>query len=572
MVPIYTNNSQFAQRPEPCSHPDNNSDCYANTFISDCYQYVLFQTLDLADLLHFRGCNLTFKKMAEQELVRRINNGEMIFNDLGIYSVKGITLFFANCKETITKFDLKEFYDVTDSDIKLIYESFPKINSLHLENSCSKLTDTYYFEKMSSLRTLEIIGPKLQLPNLNFLNNCTLETLILHQQYSSCSLDFLKSASSLKKLHLSGIMMLKNINILEQCTLLKDLKIKETYIKDSSLLFKLPLERLLINYGSLGDRSNPIVFKEPKKLKKIEVSKINDLSVFTNCTSLCELKFEAGTDNLDLSLLSELPLKKLVISRGKLNNYTPINNFVSLNHLKISAKGFTDLSLIAGLPLETLDIQVESNCNNFEQLNHLTKLKKLKISSENFIDNTILNNVPLEDLHLSKCQIGPSLLGTLKKLKTLVLEEVELDNLNFLQELPHLESLSIIQANFKYSDLKNFSYCNKLKHLFIDNISENRHKMFIRNLTSIKTLKIGEYLTLKTTNKLSREIVCLNFCVEPGEPNPRLRTLLKEVYERAKRGEDYQAELALKFCDLNDVYYPRQMWEEEEREKINKNY
>jgi len=486
----------------------------------DIYHGNVFPILDIIDLLHFRTTSLTYKKLVEWELVQRINRGEITFRDIGLKTITQVLQFFTCHTENIMLLDLKELV-VSDSDLDIIKNNFPKLQSLHLKNT--EILDTSIFTQMKCLKTLELIECTCTsfLFDMSFVGKCQLEALILNGIKCN-SLNFLQVAPSLIKLDLSNYNFINEVfSYLQYCTSLKDLSLVNTSFYDVSPLRELPLTRLVLNCKRL---SGPIVLKEPKSLielnlsldeerermdlefienftnlKKLIVNHVNDLKILANCTSLCELEFSSHRyqDEIDLIPLTDLPLKKLTINALCLN-FEVLSTLISLTHLDISKAGIEDmyfgnLDLITELPLETLIIRYSED---WTPIKNLTKLTKLDLRESNFDDFDLLVDLPLEylDLTASTENLDFSSLGSLKRLKTLHLGYLggDLEDLSVLQQLVDLEVLSL--EDFDQDEIEGWesiSHCKKLKEL---NLAESHIPSlnFIKNLKFLKTLNVNQ--------------------------------------------------------------------------------
>jgi len=533
------------------------------------FQGALFPNLDIIDLLHFRTLNLTYKHMVELELVNRINRSEITFRDIGLKTVTQILHYFTYHTEKITHLDLKELV-VSDSDLELVKDNFPKLQSLHLNKTY--VYDTYIFAQMKLLKILELIDCccTLDFFDMSFVNDCQLEVLILNR-ITFPSLKFL--TPSLIKLEICDCYPDKaDFCHLNLCTSLKDLNLTNTSFCDPNFLNELSLERLVL--AGCEQIDGPIILKNPESLielnvspfermnlefiknfinlKKLTVNHINDLKYLAGCQSLSELDF-SSRNFIDLTPLTNLPLTKLTISARCLN-FEELSKLTSLTHLDVMGANFDDLDSISELPLETLTI---AQCESLAFLRKFTKLTKLIVHETHSSDINHLVHLPLEHLHLGECYEPEnySSFEKIKILKTLIIEKADsIQDLSFLKQLVDLEVLSIAGCrcigNFEF-----ISYCKKLKDL---NLASTHVPFlnFIKNLKFLKTLNIDDTCSIHDIGSLVncdmlRTLIYANKTEHISDIKTQIEGIHKKYYQSLY--ENNQPQQNLFQSDLDDL-------------------
>jgi len=539
VTPIYNNPLKRTRELEIVPFR-NKKVCYENENLDPDphgFQGALLPILDIIDLLHFRSVNLTFKHMVELELVQRINRGEITFRDIGLKTVTQVLHFFTYHTENIIHLDLKELV-VSDSDLELIRDNFPKLQSLHLNKTYVFNTDI--FTEMKSLKTLELIECSCTLGHfdMSFVTHCQLEVLILNGTKLR-TLRFLQFAQSLIKLEISICYHDPNeFSHLKYCTSLKDLSLINTNFCDPSSLKELPLERFILKNTQLPITLYPMMdfkfIENFTNLKILTIQHINTLSILAGCKSLCELEF-SSVALIDLTPLTNLPIKKLTI-KGQYPNLEELSKLTSLTHLDASETNFDDddFDSISKLPLETLVIDI---CESLAFLKNFTKLTKLIVHETHSADINDLVHLPLEHLQLGECYEPKnySSLGKLKQLKTLIIKKADsIKDLCFLEQLVDLEVLSI-EGSRCIGNFEDISHCKKLKDLNLARtnvpyLSFIKNLKFLNNLNISETFHIEDIRSIVNCNMLST-IIYANKTKHIIDIKNQIETIHKEYYQ-----------------------------------------
>lgn len=170
------------------------------------------------------------------------------------------------------------------------------------------------------------------------------------------------------------------------------------------------ITEVVIDYNNECD-SSFVFLEELSKLKNLNTITLrngyifsDNYNIFLKLNNLSELVFEnCEFENADLIAL--LKLKSLSLINCKIESYSFINAFENLE----------ELSIING----TIEI---------DKLNMLNQLKYLQVSYSNISDNTELNISTLEELYIDNTNIS---------------------NFNFLNNLLHLKRISIDERQYK---------------------------------------------------------------------------------------------------------------------------
>lgn len=140
----------------------------------------------------------------------------------------------------------------------------------------------------------------------------------------------------------------------------------------------------------------------------------------------------------------------------------------------------------------TVDIPLTEKI--LDDIKKLTKLKALHILENKSTEVTnvdVSNLTELEDLRISHTKISNIVLPNSQILKTLVLRNSEISNLQFLENQINLEELEL--SNNKISNIDVLSNLTKLHRLYLDSNP-------ISNISSLSTLSKLEALVIKNTN------------------------------------------------------------------------
>jgi len=493
MEPIYNYNTPYListkrkrESEEGDFNPRDQKRLQTDTADPYALQEELFTKLEVVDLIHFRASSLTFKRMAEVECVRRINQKEITLRDLGIKTVQQILSFFSSHAENITVLDLRRF-EITDWDLWFIVKHFPKVHSLHLLRA--DITDTSCFAEMKFLKTLEITWFQNTL-DFSFVKDCQLETLILKS--NALSLAFLEHASSLIKLNLYGCDIPEDdFMCLLYCTSLKDLDLSFTKIEDLTFLEALPLERLILRpCGELEELPTALeILKaldtastDPNReiyphLESLTIDDVDDdsLNTLTKWQSLKELHIWGVNNIEDFSPFAKFTsLTALTLANcpdDPPRDFSPVKECKSLTYLNLRDTVSIDLTPFVKLPLKTLNICSCENIDNFTILKSFTNLTKLNASYTNFCDLKIIEDLPLKKLYLEKA-----------------FRNTVIPDLTPIKSLTKLEKLTIESSSTNWDSI---GFCTKLKALSLTGYATLLDGTFLTHLKFLEALRIS---------------------------------------------------------------------------------
>ena len=129
------------------------------------------------------------------------------------------------------------------------------------------------------------------------------------------------------------------------------------------------------------DNLNPLKYNDNSK-DTPPYCHLKDISPINKLEYLEELSFNWGIENIDFSVLENLPnLKKLEIKFGMLSNIDFLSKFENL---------------------EYLEVMLSNNISNFSPITNLDKLKSLYIYTNSKIDNSMFKNMKnLDKLYIN---------------------------------------------------------------------------------------------------------------------------------------------------------------------------
>lgn len=291
--------------------------------------------LSREDLLTMRLTSQNNKWLAESILIDRLNSKEITPAYFGVSNVKDLITYFGNRCCEVSRLYLRDFHNnVSDSDMEMVGQSFPKARKLFLNHAQITNESINSILKLPLLEKLELsnceqitdISSLQQLPRLK-------EIYLLHCKITDFT--FLQNMQSLTGLGLDLPKHITNINYLENLEKLEKLGLSgDQNISDFRPLLKL---------------------KSLKSLHLLDCNHLNDLSVLQNLQGL----------------------KQLTIFEGKnISHFEPLQQLQSLKSLSLWSSHVRDLSFLQGLKLEELHF---IQCNQIEDLKFLECLKELKV-------------------------------------------------------------------------------------------------------------------------------------------------------------------------------------------------
>lgn len=257
-------------------------------------------------------------------------------------------------------------------------------------------------------------------------------------------IDDVAKFKNLVHLDLSGQLLLKNLNIVQ------DLK---------------NLETLMI--GKTGIKS------------------IKDLS---NLTALKELNVQS-LGLVDISVLSKLTaLEKLYLSNNKISDLAPISELTSLETLYIEGNEI-DGGETAETSTDESGAAVKKSPLSLKELKNLKALKELFLTANKVMDAEVIADFKeLKKLSLASTGFDDlDLIIDLAKLETLILSDNKIDDISMLSGLIKLKEI-----DFSKNEIKDISVLSKMVNLKTVYIGENK----IDDVTALKDLKNMEVLYL----------------------------------------------------------------------------
>lgn len=350
---------------------------------------------------------------------------------------------------------------------------------------------------------------KLPFKHIDIYDNNILQNI--HKKYiSTLYLSYIHNWS------LNDSIRYNNINIISEFTNIIDLK-------------------LCIRYNI-----NLNFLRNLKKLKMLDlnifVNKPIDISIFREI-NIDTLKL-SSCNSLDYSPINDIKsLKYLAINDLKINDLSFINKLVHINEIYIGdcniyslngisnlskieyftcymCKYLTDISEISKLiNLYELDLSSSFSLINIDSLHYLKKLQFLNLNKCSLINNILsISNLNLKYLNLIGCHSLYDIKILPSSLKILLLNNTNITDLNFLNNLSNINYLDLSNC-VKIYDFKSLSCLDSLNYLNLFNTNFNDTKiiselkiqeLYINNCKYIQSFK---YLK----NMISLNILSINF-------------------------------------------------------------
>ncbi|MFQ6670824.1 hypothetical protein Gotur_035579 [Gossypium turneri] len=375
-----------------------------------------------------------------------------------------------------------------------LFLPFEELQSLFLsENSIVGFVDNQGFEKLSSkLNKLEILDL-----SYNYFNDSILTSL--------------SKLSSLKSLNLAGNNFIGSnpIDDKEQLRLdkLEVLGISNNLLNSSVFSSLAPLSNLKSLYLSYNNLKGPIHMKDLNAFTYLEklILSYNEVTEFIPSQGILNLflteiikSMRLGNNEAGLRLMN---LTVLRLS-GNLFNNTILSSLGTLSNLKTLSLGGSNLE-------GTIDIKELDGLSNLEdlymtcysiELQNLTNLEELKLWDSSAPFNFIGALPSLKRLEVGSSNVSDSLF---------VNDPLELQNLEFMQNLTNLEELILWESSLPFNfigalpSLKRLEveWCNVSDNLFMNDPLElqNLESMYIED-TSLENNflhKIGAMPSIK---------------------------------------------------------------------------
>jgi hypothetical protein len=282
---------------------------------SELFLEVNISSRSLGDLLLTRvQKSITYRKFANDELVRRLNNKKISLYDLGINkNIKNVVEFFGESCLNLTRLDLE---DVLNYDVEMDYSllvNFPNLKFLALSNGKDFLNNMqYYFLHCGKVEELMIREVKFEnvkdfsllanLPNLQEQSpsKVTLEDLLALRNSSENARKFVNECLA--------------IGVSSSCYKLEDLGIS-TDITSAKEIIDFFGEDNAAKITGL-DLSN--------------YSQLTDLKPLSVCANLSSVSL---SHNFDLSFLQHYPKLSCLRLNNWMGDLTPLKNFPNIKML-----------------------------------------------------------------------------------------------------------------------------------------------------------------------------------------------------------------------------------------------
>lgn len=406
--------------------------------------------------------------------INKLNKGEISLNDLGIKTLTAFCNFFGNRCSEITRLDLRGLKDIKDTDIQLIFDSFPDISQLYLNQALITDKATVLFLGMPKLTNLELSNcPKVS--DFTILGHLKkLKELCLSKNSQITNLKFLEELQELEKLDLSG----SNIKCIPQSLImLTSLNLSECRIHDINFLQTLEnLETLDLSQNLITDIR---ILESLKKLKKINLS---GCRLITDCSSLKGLH---SLTNLNLGFCFQI------------SDFSFLKNLQTITHLNLqSCTQIKDINF-----LESMTKLIELNLSNFNRITDLSPLQFLKelenLSFSGCVKITDIESIislkKLRTLDLSRCKgiKDFSMLKNLQGLKRLSLSNcTQISDISFVQDLKRLTYLHLLGCE----EITNITHLQSLEELTFLNLSyceKITDISVLSRLNELKELSVG---------------------------------------------------------------------------------
>ena len=135
----------------------------------------------------------------------------------------------------------------------------------------------------------------------------------------------------------------------------------------------------------------------------VKAGNFTDLSLISESVNYFYL---GSTEASDFSSLSSLPqLRDFSLWSSAVDDWSFLSSLSQLEDLYLNDTNFTDLSLINGTNLRTLDLSSAQQITDWTNITGFTSLDRLVLSNTSFSDLTLVNNLPLYSLDLSNTSV-----------------------------------------------------------------------------------------------------------------------------------------------------------------------
>lgn len=479
-------------------------------FDTDEIRVVVLSNLSPKDLKSFSLTSRNYRQMAEEEIVRRLNEKKNTIYDFFPNFLNGFSFLEKHCKK------IKNLFLKTnkDFDFSLVFQKFKNLERIQIDGQICTATFAAYFLNRTSKTFKSFNIRNSNLEDFSFLENSAIEELLCENTHPT-DLNFLPKCLHLKHFSLTKISKELDFTPIFACKSITFLDLRETKIASISGIENLKLEYLgLTNCKSILDFT-------PLKNKTLGISWLN----------------LTGTNFADINMILNLPLKILNLSNcANIQDFSPLKQSTSLHELGINNTHFNNLQFIKDLSLTKLGIGQCNKLNNFFLLSSIKSIRSLNLpkncSNINFIEHLPF----LEELGLdSESIIDMSPLKHCFYLKNLSFKCAKvMTDIDFLKNCKLLNKLSITYNPGGYinvTDLKNFKYLN----CFNSNIKDNNN---FENSQS----GINKFHRLLLKSSIDQNLTS----------NPKF---IKFLYKLARQGDRHaQFSLAVNILVKSDAY------------------
>ncbi len=182
---------------------------------------------------------------------------------------------------------------------------------------------------------------------------------------------------------------------------------------------------------------------------------LRELDVSKSSFSFRESDFD------DLSVVPHPHLEYLNVSGCKnIKDWSSMSAFTKLKGLDVSDTSFTKFSLLADLPLQSLDL-ASTPAVDWGEISLLTSVQILSLANTSFRDISLLRDLFLRQLDLRNCKnlINEDALSLLKHLERIYLFNSNITSLEPLLGLSNLQYINLTGAPVSLSEIQ--SFCEK---------------------------------------------------------------------------------------------------------------
>jgi hypothetical protein len=453
----------------------------------------------------------------------------IVMGNLGITDIKGLEIV-RNLKELRIEYykgeNLKGLETLFNLEVLDLRHCFDLVATDEISN-LTKLRDVRFsgngitslpnLENCSSLKRLIIDDSTLE--NIDGLINKSLEFIKLYKCGDLISISNLEKCPLLQKLEIEHSCSIETLD-LKNCSNLKFLKLRHVLIKTGSLVGCVSLEEVhLLRLAQIEDLQLLENVTTLKRLKIKSCKKLKWLTGLGRCSELEELYVRNCFSLVRITALSRcLKLKNLAfLNCLSLNELGTLNNcpLLEIVELKVS-KSFNDLSFLTNCS-NLIKLKAESSSvSSIYFLENHSHLVSLELSELQIKSLAVLTTCPnLLNLNIHKCKQITSLDGLQYCTKLKILQASSCYNLSNINALNC--NLSLIEV-----DLQN---CNKLENVASLASCKNLITLDLRG-TNAKNVHLllghSSLLNFKVGGKVCREDKFIfNFDEESTEDSDR---------------------------------------------------